>query len=153
MNQAYLEPLTSEDWADWITNDLIPRALPSVGLRDHLIEIGPGPGRTTDVLRYKVDRLTAVELDPVRPLGWPNDYLAQTSKSSTLMRLSFPSNRRCPPQLRAAVLETQGRIIQSMDNLGPSRNIAAEASFEEVDIKLPVNWAGGGAQRSSRLLR
>ncbi|MGH8625284.1 MAG: class I SAM-dependent methyltransferase [Gammaproteobacteria bacterium] len=69
MNQAHLELLTSEDWADWVANDLIPRALPSVELGDHLIEIGSGPGKTTDVLRHKVDRLTAVELDPVLTAG------------------------------------------------------------------------------------
>jgi hypothetical protein len=65
----------------------------------------------------------------------------------------FPTDRQCPSELREAIVETQDRIIQSMDNLGPSRNIAAVAGFEEVDIKLPVNWAGGGATRSSRLLR
>jgi hypothetical protein len=65
----------------------------------------------------------------------------------------IPADRICPPPLRSAIVETQDRIIQSMDNLGPSRNIATEAGFDEVDIKLPVNWAGGGATRSSRLLR
>jgi SAM-dependent methyltransferase len=28
------------------------------------LEIGPGPGLTTDLLRQRVDRLTAVEIDP-----------------------------------------------------------------------------------------
>jgi 16S rRNA A1518/A1519 N6-dimethyltransferase RsmA/KsgA/DIM1 with predicted DNA glycosylase/AP lyase activity len=28
-----------------------------------VIEVGPGPGLTTDVLRHGVERLTAVELD------------------------------------------------------------------------------------------
>ncbi|MGH8611845.1 MAG: class I SAM-dependent methyltransferase [Gammaproteobacteria bacterium] len=78
MNQAHLELLTSEDWANWIANDLIPRALPSVELGDHLIEIGPGPGKTTDVLRHTVDRLTAVELDPVLAAGLA-DRLAGTN--------------------------------------------------------------------------
>ena len=33
-------------------------------LGDHLIEVGPGFGLATDILRTKVDRITAVEIDP-----------------------------------------------------------------------------------------
>lgn len=42
---------------------VLPAALPTSGLGDDVIEIGPGPGFTTDVLRQRAGRVTAVELD------------------------------------------------------------------------------------------
>lgn len=44
---------------------VLPAALPARGLGDDVIEIGPGPGFTTDVLRQRAGRVTAVELDPM----------------------------------------------------------------------------------------
>jgi ubiquinone/menaquinone biosynthesis C-methylase UbiE len=64
MNQQHLDLLSSEEWADYVRDDLLPRALQGVELGDHLLEVGPGPGKTTDVLRRRVERLTAVEVDP-----------------------------------------------------------------------------------------
>lgn len=42
---------------------LLPWALSGVELGQDLLEIGPGPGLTTDVLRTRVARMTAVEVD------------------------------------------------------------------------------------------
>src|SRR5215213_8095068 len=42
---------------------LLPWALEGVALGAELLELGPGPGVTTEVLRRRVARLTAVELD------------------------------------------------------------------------------------------
>ena len=64
MNQQHLDLLSSEEWAGYVREDLLPRALEGVELGDHLLEVGPGPGKTTDELRQQVDRLTAVEIDP-----------------------------------------------------------------------------------------
>src|SRR3954452_23604932 len=44
---------------------LLPWALQEVDLGDDVLEIGPGPGVTTDLLRGRVRRLTAVEVDAV----------------------------------------------------------------------------------------
>ncbi|HEV2701660.1 MAG TPA: class I SAM-dependent methyltransferase [Steroidobacteraceae bacterium] len=41
----------------------IPRALGAIDLGDNVLEIGPGPGVTTDVLRRTHPRLTAIEVD------------------------------------------------------------------------------------------
>ena len=63
MNDAHLEFLASPAWAHWLERELIPW-LDGVGdLGDELLEIGPGPGLTTDLLRTRVARVTAVELD------------------------------------------------------------------------------------------
>ena len=42
---------------------IMPWALQEVVLGDDVLEVGPGPGVVTDLLRASVDRLTAVELD------------------------------------------------------------------------------------------
>jgi SAM-dependent methyltransferase len=54
---------SSAEWADAVRQWIIPWVLGSVALGDDVLEIGPGPGLTTDVLRQQADRLTAVEID------------------------------------------------------------------------------------------
>lgn len=48
-----------------IEEQILPPVLGDADLGDDVIEIGPGPGFTTDVLRRRVARLTAVEIDEV----------------------------------------------------------------------------------------
>lgn len=55
---------SSPEWAEYVENELLPWALSTHNLGDDVLEVGPGPGRTTDVLRQRVARLTAVEIDP-----------------------------------------------------------------------------------------
>ena len=43
---------------------LLPWALEEVDLGDHVLELGPGPGLTTDILRTRVSQVTALEIDP-----------------------------------------------------------------------------------------
>jgi len=63
VNQAHLNYLASPEWAERLKTDLLPW-VDSVGdLGDNVIEIGPGPGLTTDLVRPRVSALTAVELD------------------------------------------------------------------------------------------
>ena len=45
---------------------IIPWVLDGIDLGDDVLEVGPGPGLTTDVLVTMVPRLTAVETDPDR---------------------------------------------------------------------------------------
>ena len=47
-----------------MADDLLPWVLGDYELGDDLLEVGPGPGRTTDVLRQHAARVTAAELDP-----------------------------------------------------------------------------------------
>jgi SAM-dependent methyltransferase len=53
----------SEDWRRLVQEKILPVALQDVELGDDVIEIGPGPGFTTDILRTMTGRLTAVEID------------------------------------------------------------------------------------------
>lgn len=47
-----------------LEEDLLPWLDAAGALGDDVLEIGPGPGLTTDLLRTRVARLTAVEIDP-----------------------------------------------------------------------------------------
>ena len=64
MNEAHEELCSSAGWAEYLAGDVLPRVLRDVDLGQHLIEVGPGFGLATDVLRTKAGRVTAVELDP-----------------------------------------------------------------------------------------
>jgi ubiquinone/menaquinone biosynthesis C-methylase UbiE len=53
----------SKGWARAMEQYILPWALGGVDLGDNVLEIGPGPGVTTDWLRSRVPRVTAVEID------------------------------------------------------------------------------------------
>jgi SAM-dependent methyltransferase len=63
MNQSHLEFLSSPQWAAMLETDLLPWVEAAGDLGDDVLEIGPGPGLTTDLLRRRSSRLTAVEVD------------------------------------------------------------------------------------------
>jgi SAM-dependent methyltransferase len=47
-----------------LETDLLPWIEAAGELGDDVLEIGPGPGLTTDLLRTRVARVTAIEIDP-----------------------------------------------------------------------------------------
>ena len=51
-------------WRRALEQALLPWALEGVTLGDDLLEVGPGPGLTTDQLRKRVAHMTALEIDP-----------------------------------------------------------------------------------------
>ena len=55
-----------EDWHTAVHDVILPEALRGVELGDDVLEIGPGPGQTTEVLAARTARLTTVELDPAQ---------------------------------------------------------------------------------------
>ena len=64
MNERHLELCSSAEWAETVQRWIIPWVLDDVELGDDVLEVGPGPGRTTEVLVQMVPALTAVEVDP-----------------------------------------------------------------------------------------
>jgi ubiquinone/menaquinone biosynthesis C-methylase UbiE len=63
MNTRHLQLCASAEWAETVRQEILPWALGGRDLGDDVLEVGPGPGMTTDVLRTSVVRLTAVEVD------------------------------------------------------------------------------------------
>ena len=64
MNEYHRVFCASDEWADALKQWILPGALEGVDLGDDVLEIGPGPGRTTDLLKDMTRQLTAVEVEP-----------------------------------------------------------------------------------------
>jgi SAM-dependent methyltransferase len=64
MNLVHRLVCRSAPWGWMVGRWVIPWALDGLDPGEHVLELGPGPGLTTDVLRERTARLTAVELDP-----------------------------------------------------------------------------------------
>ncbi len=64
MNEAHLNILSSPDWAQTLQEELLPWVTQAGDLGEDVLELGPGPGLSTELLMQRVPRLTAVELDP-----------------------------------------------------------------------------------------
>jgi hypothetical protein len=78
VNRAHLEFCSSPEWARLVEDELLPWVLDGRELGDDLLEVGPGPGLTTDVLRRRAARVTAVELDLARRRSWRRGWRAAT---------------------------------------------------------------------------
>jgi SAM-dependent methyltransferase len=63
MNLVHRRYCGSDHWARRVEDAVVLPALDGVDLGDDVLEVGPGPGRTTDVLRGRVARLTSLEID------------------------------------------------------------------------------------------
>jgi SAM-dependent methyltransferase len=64
MNEIHLQLCSSDEWREVVETQILPWALNDVALGDDVIEVGPGPGITTEVLSTQIARITAVEIDP-----------------------------------------------------------------------------------------
>jgi ubiquinone/menaquinone biosynthesis C-methylase UbiE len=63
MNENHLQLCASPEWAAYVEEELLPWTLGGAELGAEVLEVGAGPGLTTDVLRRRVAHLTAVEVD------------------------------------------------------------------------------------------
>jgi len=53
----------SARWKETVEKYALPWTLEDVSLGDNVLEVGPGPGVTTDLIRTRVAHLTCVEID------------------------------------------------------------------------------------------
>ena len=72
MNRFHRWYCRTGHWRHVVHDELLPWALSGVDLGHHAVEIGPGPGLTTDVLAARVPHLTVVEIDPDLAAGLRN---------------------------------------------------------------------------------
>jgi len=63
MNQLHRWICRSDHWKKKLKEKVLPWVLRDVQLGQNVLEVGPGPGLTTDLLRLRLKRLTAVEID------------------------------------------------------------------------------------------
>lgn len=64
MNALHRWYCRTDHWRRIVQRQLLPWVLDATDLGACALEIGPGPGLTTDVLRTRVPALTALEIDP-----------------------------------------------------------------------------------------
>jgi SAM-dependent methyltransferase len=63
VNAGHRKLCSSAGWGEYIRKDLLPWMLGNRPLGGSVLEIGPGPGLSTDLLRGRARRVTAVETD------------------------------------------------------------------------------------------
>ncbi|HEY5876782.1 MAG TPA: class I SAM-dependent methyltransferase [Ilumatobacteraceae bacterium] len=66
MNPLHLEHLATDEWRATLRERVLPfafGALTPAALGANVLEVGPGPGLTTDLLSRELDQLTAIEID------------------------------------------------------------------------------------------
>jgi SAM-dependent methyltransferase len=64
MNEQHLRLCASSEWAKVVEEEILPWAVGARSLGNTVLEVGPGPGLVTDLLRRMTPSLTAVEIDP-----------------------------------------------------------------------------------------
>ncbi len=64
MNEEHAKLCASPEWAERLQIDVLAPLLSGVDLGAQMIEVGPGPGASTQWLRHRVGRLVAAEADP-----------------------------------------------------------------------------------------
>jgi len=64
MNTFHRWYCSTGHWRHTVQDQIVPWVLKGIDLVPRVLEIGPGPGLTTDVLAQKVEHLDAVEVDP-----------------------------------------------------------------------------------------
>lgn len=65
MNRYHRRLCRSDGWADKVSTTILPTVLAGLELGTDVLELGPGPGRTTEQLLGLTPQLTALELDGV----------------------------------------------------------------------------------------
>ena len=157
MNEAHLTFLASEDWGRWLDGELMPWLDRAGALGDDVLELGAGPGLTTDRLRSRCARLTAVELDPdlaaaladrmagtnvevrrgdATDTGLPSDRFTAAACFSMLHHV--PS-----AELQDRVFAEIGRVLQPGGLLLVSDSLDNDGirAFHEGDVFVPLDPA------------
>src|SRR5215468_6100992 len=65
MNLIHRYLCRSAAWEKTLRTSIIPWALDGIDLSNKTLEVGPGPGLTTDILRHLTNELTCIEIDPI----------------------------------------------------------------------------------------
>ena len=162
MNRAHLKFCSSQEWARLVEDELLPWVLDGCELGDDLLEVGPGPGLTTDVLRRRVARVTAVELDLALAEKLGSRLAGSNVRviAGDVTRLPFPAGRfssaACltmlhhipSPALQDAALAELARVLRPGGLLAGSDGLdtPARRKLHVDDVFVPVDPGTLGAR-------
>jgi SAM-dependent methyltransferase len=148
MNRIHRWYCRSGAWRRTVRDRLIPWVVGPVDLGADVLEIGPGPGLTTDVLAERVPHLTCVEKDPrlaaalaERTTGNPRISVTQADATA----LPFESGRfsaavSCTMLHHVPSLELQDRLLAELARvLAPGGWLVGSDSLTGAIFRL-VHW-------------
>jgi len=94
MNRVHNVLCSSGWWSRRVERELVPWGVKGVELGDDVLEVGPGFGATTRVLAERLERLSALELDPgyCRRLRAEFDGVVEVTEGDATA-LPFPDGR------------------------------------------------------------
>ena len=158
MNKIHLELCGGDEWAETVKRFIIPWALADHDIGNHVLEVGPGPGRTTDILTSMADRLTCVEIDADLAASLAARMVGSnvTVVHADATRLPFPARRfstaasftmlhhvptaELQDQLFAEVARVlrPGAVFAGVD----SRDSADFRALHEDDVCVPIDPDG-----------
>jgi SAM-dependent methyltransferase len=154
VNDAHLQFLASPEWAQMLETDLLPWVLEVADLGADVLEVGPGPGLTTDLLRTRTARVTAVELDEqlaialaARLAGTNVEVVHADATSSGLASNRF-SAATCfsmlhhipSPELQDRLFDELHRLLRPSGSLIAADSVDSELirAFHVDDVFVPV---------------
>ena len=158
MNTAHDELCSSPEWAAYLRDEILERLLAEVELGANMLELGPGPGAATEVLRARVRHLSVLELDgaaarelEARFAGANVTVLVGDCASPDLANESFDSigsftmlHHIPTPAMQRAVLGEAFRVLRPGGVFIGSDSIASNElhQFHADDTYNPVdpNW-------------
>jgi ubiquinone/menaquinone biosynthesis C-methylase UbiE len=158
MNSEHLKLCSSAEWAETVERWIIPWVLDGIDLGDDVLEVGPGPGLTTDVLRAKTAKLTAIEIHPdlaaslASRLGGTNVEVICADATRTSLPEGRFSGAVCLTMLHhVPTVEQQDAVLaETCRLLRPAAVFAGEDSLDSADLRqlhhedtyVPVDPAG-----------
>lgn len=143
MNDEHLQRCSSAEWAEAVQKWIIPWVLDGIDLGNDVLEVGPGPGLTTDVLRTLVPRLTAVEVHPdlasslaLRLAGTNVEVLCADATQTALASNRF-SGAVCLTMLHhVPSVERQDELLAEIHRvLRPGGVLAGEDSLDSPELR------------------
>jgi ubiquinone/menaquinone biosynthesis C-methylase UbiE len=143
VNEEHLRRCGGEEWAHAIREWIIPWVLEGVQLGPDVLEVGPGPGVTTDVLVEKVEQLTVVEIDTdlARALSARLADRGVEVINADATRMPLPDNRfdsaLCLTMLHhVPSAELQDALFADVRRvLAPGGLLAGEDSLDSEDLR------------------
>jgi ubiquinone/menaquinone biosynthesis C-methylase UbiE len=162
VNENHQRVCPSPEWQEFLHEHVLPWLADRAEIGPELIEVGPGPGASTEWLRHRVSRLVAVELEPAAAdklrerfagsnvevltadaTDLPYDAASFDSAATFTMLHHVPTD-----ELQDALLGELARVLRPGGTLIGNDSLETEEhrEFHEGDIYNPVDPRGFGAR-------
>jgi SAM-dependent methyltransferase len=142
MNTFHRWYCRSDTWRHTVRERLLPWVLSGVDLGSDVLEIGPGPGLTTDVLAERVPRLTCAEKDPALAAALARRVREQVDVvEADATELPFPTGR------------FSGAVACTMLHHVPSAALQDRLLAEVARVLAPGAWLAGSDSVTSLWFR